>query len=62
MSNNEKSDAIYSKFFTIIQDVINRMAQNSFLIKAWTVTLISAILVLTFSIVNRCYLRNRLRL
>ena len=52
MSNNEKSDTIYSQYFTIIQDVINRMAQNSFLIKAWTITLIAAILVLTFSIVN----------
>ncbi len=52
MSNNEKSDTIYSQYFTIIQKVINRMAQNSFLIKAWTVTLIAAIFVLTFSIVN----------
>ena len=52
MSNNEKNETIYSQYFTIIQDVINRMAQNSFLIKAWTVTLIAAILVLTFSIVN----------
>ena len=52
MSNNEKSDAIYSQYFTIIQDVINRMAQNSFSIKAWTVTLIAAIFILTFSIVN----------
>ena len=52
MSNNEKSDAIYSQYFTIIQDVINRMAQNSFLIKAWAVTLIATIFILTFSIVN----------
>ena len=52
MSNNEKSDTIYSQYFTIIQDVINRMAQNSFLIKAWTITLITAIFLLTFSIVN----------
>jgi len=52
MSNNEKSDTVYSQYFTIIQDVINRMAQNTFLIKAWTITLITAILVLTFSIVN----------
>ena len=52
MSNNEKNDAIYGQYFTIIQDVINRMAQNSFLIKAWTVTLIAAIFILTFSIVN----------
>ncbi|KKL85381.1 hypothetical protein LCGC14_1955290 [marine sediment metagenome] len=52
MSNNEKSDTVYSQYFTIIQVVINRMAQNTFLIKAWTITLITAILVLTFSIVN----------
>jgi len=52
MSNNEKSEGSYSQYFTIIQNVINRMAQNSFLIKAWTITLIAAIIVLTFSIVN----------
>jgi hypothetical protein len=52
MSINEKNDANYSQYFTIIQGVINRMAQNSFLIKAWTVTLIAAIFILTFSIVN----------
>ncbi|KKN05200.1 hypothetical protein LCGC14_1089740 [marine sediment metagenome] len=52
MSNNEKSDTIYSQYFAIIQNVINRTAKNSFLIKAWTVTLIAAIFVLTFSIVN----------
>ena len=52
MSHNEKNETIYSQYFTIIQDVINRFAQNSFLIKAWTVTLIAAIFILTFSIVN----------
>ena len=52
MSNNEKNNAIYGQYFAIIQDVINRMAQNSFLIKAWSVTLIAAIIVLTFSFVN----------
>jgi len=49
MASQEKSDILYSEYFTIIQKVINRMAQNSFLIKAWTVTLIAAIFILTFS-------------
>ena len=52
MASQEKSDILYCEYFTIIQKVINRMAQNSFLIKAWLVTIVAAIFVLTFSILN----------
>ncbi len=52
MSNMAENEIVYGQYFTIIQNVINRMAQNSFLIKAWAVTLIAAITVLTFSIIN----------
>jgi len=52
MANQEKSDILYSEYFSIIQNVINRMAQNSFLIKAWLITIVAAIMVLTFSITN----------
>ena len=34
------------KEIDIIQDIINRMAFNSFLIKGWTVTLVSVALLL----------------
>lgn len=35
------------KYLEMVQGVINRMGQNSFLIKAWSVTLISALLALS---------------
>ncbi len=35
------------KHLEFIQDIIKRMAQNSFYIKGWTITLITAILALT---------------
>jgi len=52
MSEDKKYERIYGDYFKIIQGTINRMARNSFLIKAWTVTLVSAILVLTLSFTN----------
>ncbi|MFX0028688.1 MAG: hypothetical protein ACFE8B_05735 [Candidatus Hermodarchaeota archaeon] len=52
MTNQEKSDSVYSEYFNIIQNVISRMAQNSFLIKAWLVTIVAAIIVLTFSMTS----------
>lgn len=52
MSEEKKFERIYGDYFKIIQGVINRMAKNSFLIKAWTITLVSAILVLTLSLLN----------
>lgn len=38
----------------LIQNVITRMAQNSFTIKSWAITLISAILVLAFTTDSCC--------
>ena len=52
MTENEKYERIYGDYFNSIQNIINRMAQNSFYIKAWTITIIAGILVLTFSILN----------
>ena len=52
MTENEKYERIYGDYFNSIQNIINRMAQNSFYLKAWTITLITGILVLTFSILN----------
>jgi len=52
MSNNEMNDNLYLEYFKIIQNTITRMAQNSFLIKAWSITIIAGISVLTFSFIN----------
>ncbi len=46
------NDEIIVKYFKMIQGVIERMAKNSFQIKAWTATLFAAIIVLTYSIIN----------
>jgi len=42
---NEQVNADKKEHLKIIEDVITRMANNSFLIKGWTVSLISAILI-----------------
>lgn len=47
-----EKEGVISDYFGIIQNVITRMAQNSFLIKGWTVIILAAIIVLTFSIIN----------
>ena len=52
MSNNEMNDNLYLEYFKILQNTITRMAQNSFLIKAWSITIIAGISVLTFSFIN----------
>ena len=39
-----------------IQSAINRMANNSFLLKGWAVTLTGGLLALTFKEINRRYL------
>lgn len=52
VSEITKNERIYGDYFKILQGVIERMARNSFLIKGWTVTLVSAILILTVSITN----------
>ena len=48
----EKQERIYGDYFKIIQNVINRMARTSFLIKAWEITLIATIIVLTINFAN----------
>ena len=47
MTTNEKASHL-----GFIQQVINRMGQNSFLIKGWTITLITAILAMNIEIKN----------
>lgn len=42
MANDNKRQHL-----TYIQGIVNRLAQNSFLVKGWTVTLVSAILALS---------------
>ncbi len=52
MSNKDNSDSNYIEYFKIIQNTISRFAQNSFLIKAWTITIIAGISVFTFSFIT----------
>lgn len=52
MSNKEIDDIVYCEYFKVIQNVITRMSQNSFLIKAWTVTIIASLTILILSISN----------
>ena len=52
MSNKDNIDNNYLEYFKIIQNTISRTAQNSFLIKAWSITIIAGISVLTFSVIN----------
>ena len=52
MVEKKFDDLAYYEHFKIIQNTINRLASNSFLIKAWTITLIGSISILTFSILN----------
>lgn len=44
------------KHLELIQNVINRMAVNSFFLKGWTVTLVSAIFVLSQKDTDSAYL------
>lgn len=44
------------KHLEFIQGVINRMAQNSFLIKGWAITLVSALFALAAKDANQKYL------
>lgn len=43
-------------YLTLIQGVINRMGQNSFLLKGWSVTLIAALFVLSSKDSNNVFL------
>ena len=46
------NDEIFYKYLNMIQKIIDRLARNSFQIKAWTATIFAAIIVLTYSIIN----------
>lgn len=48
MSGNNKENIAVQKHIDILQEIINRMAGNSFYCKSWAITLISAILVVLF--------------
>jgi len=52
MSNKDNIDNNYLEYFKIIQNTISRFAQNSFLIKAWSITIIAGISVLTISFIT----------
>lgn len=48
----EYEQSSYVEYFKIIQNSIDRIARDSFLIKAWTITLIGGIGILSFSFIN----------
>lgn len=52
MAEKQNNEGAIIAYFKMIQNVITRMAQNSFLIKAWSITIIAGILVLTLTILN----------
>lgn len=50
MSKNIVDETAVSEYFQIIQNVITRMGQNSFQMKAWFATIFTTILVLIFAL------------
>lgn len=44
------------KHLEFIQNAINRMAQNSFLLKGWSITLVAGLLALSFKETNHLYI------
>ena len=48
MDDNE----LFTKYLEMIQNVVERLARNSFQIKAWAATIFTAAIVLTYSIIN----------
>lgn len=52
MTEDNFSEKTVAEYFNMIQRVITRLAQNSFQIKAWSATIFTAILALTFSFIN----------
>jgi len=48
MDENE----LFSKYLEMIQKIIERLARNSFQIKAWAATIFTAVILLTYSIIN----------
>jgi len=45
-------DEIFCEYLNMIHKIIDRLARNSFQIKAWTAAIFAAIIVLTYSIIN----------
>ena len=43
---------LFTKYAEMLQNIINRLAKNSFQIKAWAATIFTAVVVLTYSIIN----------
>ncbi|MEJ2250026.1 MAG: hypothetical protein P8Y97_10240 [Candidatus Lokiarchaeota archaeon] len=43
---------LFTKYLNMIQNTIERLAKNSFQIKAWAATIFTAVIVLTYSIIN----------
>ena len=43
---------LFTNYFEMIQNVIERLARSSFQIKAWAATIFTAVIVLTYSIIN----------
>ena len=52
MNDKEISESAFIEYLKMIQNVINRIAKNTFMIKTWTTTIIAGILILTFSLLN----------
>jgi len=44
------------KYLEMIQSVINRMGQNSFIVKGWTITLVTGLIILSIRGENRIFL------
>ena len=53
---NEKNIEVLHKEIDLIQNCINRMAQNSFLIKGWALTVIAIVLALSEKLIDSIYL------
>ena len=53
---NDENIEILHKEIDLIQNCITRMAQNSFLIKGWTLTVIAIVLALSEKLVDSIYL------
>ena len=53
---NEKNIAVLHKDIDLIQNCINRMAQNSFLIKGWALTVVTIVLALSEKLIDTIYL------
>lgn len=51
MFNEEKI-----KYLEMIQSIITRMASNSFMLKGWSVTLMTGVFAISFSSENKCIL------